>query len=398
MNEQTTPAFKQLSEEQLSETVKLAADLIRIPSVTPDDMGCNQLMIDRLSALGFVVEPMRFGNVNNFWARLGTQSPVLCFAGHTDVVPAGPLEKWQSPPFEPTLRDGFLYGRGAADMKGSLAAMITACEAFIAECRSKAEVISGSIAFLITADEEGAAIHGTREVIKALEARGEKISWCIVGEPSSTHRVGDMVKIGRRGSLHGHLVVEGIQGHVAYPHLARNPVHQAMLCLHELSHEVWDHGNEAFPPTSFQISNIHAGTGVDNVIPGEMDVVFNFRFSTELDEPTIRQRTEAILNRHGLQYTLEWKLSGLPFLTRNKTLISAVRDSVRAVIGIETEASTSGGTSDGRFIAPTGAEVVELGPCNATIHKVNENVCAADLDLLSSIYQGIMRRLLVEQF
>lgn len=380
--------------DQLSDTVKLAAQMIRIASVTPDDKGCNQLMMDRLSAMGFTVEPMRFGNVNNFWARLGSESPVLCFAGHTDVVPSGPAEKWQSPPFEPTLRDGFLYGRGAADMKGSLAAMITACEAFLQHSRRSGEAFQGSIAFLITADEEGAAIHGTREVIQTLEARGEKITWCIVGEPSSTHQLGDVVKIGRRGSLHGRLVVEGIQGHVAYPHLARNPIHQAMLCLHELSHEVWDQGNEAFPPTSFQISNIHAGAGVDNVIPGELEVVFNFRFSTELDEPAIRQRTEAILARHGLQYRLDWKLSGLPFLTRNDTLINAVRESILEVSGISTEASTTGGTSDGRFIAPTGAEVVELGPCNASIHKVDEHVKVTDLDQLSQIYQSIIRRLL----
>lgn len=380
--------------DQLSDTVKLAAQMIRIASVTPDDKGCNQLMMDRLSAMGFTVEPMRFGNVNNFWARLGSESPVLCFAGHTDVVPSGPAEKWQSPPFEPTLRDGFLYGRGAADMKGSLAAMITACEAFLQHSRRSGEAFQGSIAFLITADEEGAAIHGTREVIQTLEARGEKITWCIVGEPSSTHQLGDVVKIGRRGSLHGRLVVEGIQGHVAYPHLARNPIHQAMLCLHELSHEVWDQGNEAFPPTSFQISNIHAGAGVDNVIPGELEVVFNFRFSTELDEPAIRQRTEAILARHGLQYRLDWKLSGLPFLTRNDTLINAVRESILEVSGISTEASTTGGTSDGRFIAPTGAEVVELGPCNASIHKVDEHVKVTDLDQLSQIYHSIIRRLL----
>lgn len=389
MSQSPNPAL-----DQLSDTVKLAAQMIRIASVTPDDKGCNQLMMDRLSAMGFTVEPMRFGNVNNFWARLGSESPVLCFAGHTDVVPSGPAEKWQSPPFEPTARDGFLYGRGAADMKGSLAAMITACEAFLQQSRQNGETLNGSIAFLITADEEGAAIHGTREVIQTLEARGEKITWCIVGEPSSTNQLGDVVKIGRRGSLHGRLTVEGIQGHVAYPHLARNPIHQAMLCLHELSHELWDQGNDAFPPTSFQISNIHAGTGVDNVIPGELEVVFNFRFSTELDEHAIRQRTEAILARHGLQYRLDWKLSGLPFLTRNDTLINAVRDSIREVSGISTDASTTGGTSDGRFIAPTGAEVVELGPCNASIHKVDEHVKIADLDQLSLIYQSIIRRLL----
>lgn len=378
------------SSVQLSATGALAVEMMRIASVTPDDRGCNQLMIDRLSALGFQIEVMRFGQVNNFWARYGNSGPVLCFAGHTDVVPSGPEDKWQSPPFEPVVRDGYLYGRGAADMKGSLAAMITACEAVL----QQGKLLNGSLAFLITADEEGAALHGTREVINTLESRAEKIRWCIVGEPSSTERVGDVVKIGRRGSLHGILTVHGIQGHVAYPHLARNPVHRAMLPLHELSHEVWDEGNAAFPPTSFQISNIHAGTRVDNVIPGDMQVVFNFRFSTELNEDLIRQRTEQILDRHALEYTLEWKLSGQPFLTNSQQLISAVSDSIREVNGVLTEASTSGGTSDGRFIAPTGAEVVELGPCNATIHKIDENVRLSDLDELSLMYQGIIRRLL----
>ena len=380
-----------LDSEQLSPTAALAVELIRIPSVTPDDKGCNQVLADRLSALGFVVELMRFGNVNNFWARYGTTDPVLCFAGHTDVVPSGPEDKWQSPPFQPAIRDGHLYGRGAADMKGSLAAMVTACEALLGE----QPALNGSIAFLITADEEGAAIHGTREVINKLEARNEKITWCVVGEPSSTKHLGDVVKIGRRGSLHGKLTVHGVQGHVAYPHLARNPIHQAMLPLHELSNELWDEGNEAFPPTSFQISNIHSGTGVDNVIPGTLEAVFNFRFSTELNEAMIRQRTEAILDRHELEYTLDWKLSGQPFLTRNQTLIAAVRDSIREVNGVVTQPSTSGGTSDGRFIAPTGAEVVELGPCNASIHKIDENVNLVQLDELSQIYQGIITRLLV---
>lgn len=382
---------RKLNAEELSSTAALAVDLIRIPSVTPDDRGCNQVMIDRLSALGFVVEPMRFGNVNNFWARYGNEGPVLCFAGHTDVVPSGPEEKWQSPPFQPSIRDGYLYGRGAADMKGSLAAMITACESVLAD----KPALNGSIAFLITADEEGAAVHGTREVINTLESRNEKITWCVVGEPSSTERLGDVVKIGRRGSLHGKLVVHGVQGHVAYPHLARNPVHQAMLPLHDLTAEVWDNGNEAFPPTSFQISNIHSGTGVDNVIPGELEAVFNFRFSTELDETLIRHRTEAILDKYELEYSLEWKLSGHPFLTRSQVLIDAVRDSIRDVNGVVTQPSTTGGTSDGRFIAPTGAEVVELGPCNASIHKIDENVKLSDLDELSEIYQGIIKRLLM---
>lgn len=384
-----------LNTSNLSATAALAVELMRIPSVTPDDKGCNQVMIDRLAALGFSIETMRFGNVNNFWARYGQSGPVLCFAGHTDVVPSGPEEKWVSPPFEPTIRDVYLYGRGAADMKGSLAAMITACEAVLGDIQTGDIELIGSLAFLITADEEGAAIHGTREVINALENRQEKITWCIVGEPSSSDRLGDVVKVGRRGSLHGKLTVHGVQGHIAYPHLARNPVHQAMLPLHELTQEVWDHGNDVFPPTSFQISNIHAGAGVDNVIPGTLEAWFNFRFSTELNETVIRHRTEAILDKFELEYSLDWKLSGLPFLTRNEVLIDAVRESIFEVSGISTVASTTGGTSDGRFIAPTGAEVVELGPCNASIHKIDEHVRLADLDELSLIYQGIIRRLVV---
>lgn len=384
------------SENTLSATAALAMALMEIPSVTPDDKGCNQLMMDRLGALGFKLEPMRFGEVNNFWARYGDTGPVLCFAGHTDVVPTGPEQDWQSHPFTPTIRDGYLYGRGAADMKGSLAAMITACEAFLRDCKANGQTPAGSIAFLITGDEEGAAIHGTRKVIDALEARNEKITWCIVGEPSSTEKLGDVVKIGRRGSLHGRLTVHGIQGHVAYPHLARNPIHQAMLPLNALASELWDNGNDAFPPTSFQISGIKSGTGADNVIPGVLEAVFNFRFSTELTETIIRQRTEAILDGYGLDYSLEWKLSGLPFLTRNDALIGAVKAAVNEVNGVQTTPSTTGGTSDGRFIAPTGAEVVELGPCNATIHKVDENVRLSDLDDLSTMYQAIMRRLLLE--
>lgn len=384
-----------LNTAQLSPTAALTVQLMRIPSVTPDDNGCNQVMIDRLAALGFTIETMRFGNVNNFWARYGQSGPVLCFAGHTDVVPSGPEEKWSSPPFEPAIRDGYLYGRGAADMKGSLAAMITACEAVIGDSQTSDVELAGSLAFLITADEEGAAIHGTREVIDILEKRNEKITWCVVGEPSSTESLGDVVKVGRRGSLHGKLTVHGVQGHIAYPHLARNPVHQAMQPLHELTQEIWDQGNEVFPPTSFQISNIHAGTGVDNVIPGTLEALFNFRFSTELNESIIRQRTEAILDKFELEYSLEWKLSGLPFLTRNAVLIDAVRSSIFNVNGVITTPSTTGGTSDGRFIAPTGAEVVEVGPCNASIHKIDEHVRLADLDELGLIYQGIIRRLLL---
>ncbi len=384
-----------LNTAQLSPTAALAVQLMQIPSVTPDDNGCNQVMIDRLAALGFTIETMRFGNVNNFWARYGQSGPVLCFAGHTDVVPSGPEEKWSSPPFEPAIRDGYLYGRGAADMKGSLAAMITACEAVINDSQTGDEELAGSLAFLITADEEGAAIHGTREVIDTLEKRNEKITWCVVGEPSSSERLGDVVKVGRRGSLHGKLTVHGVQGHIAYPHLARNPVHQAMQPLYELTQEIWDQGNEVFPPTSFQISNIHAGTGVDNVIPGTLEALFNFRFSTELNELIIRQRTEAILDKFELEYSLDWKLSGLPFLTRNAVLIDAVRSSIFEVTGVTTTPSTTGGTSDGRFIAPTGAEVVEVGPCNASIHKIDEHVRLADLDELALIYQGIIRRLLL---
>ena len=384
-----------LNTAQLSPTAALAVQLMQIPSVTPDDKGCNQVMIDRLAALGFTIETMRFGNVNNFWARYGQSGPVLCFAGHTDVVPSGPEEKWSSPPFEPAIRDGYLYGRGAADMKGSLAAMITACESVINKTQTSNEELAGSLAFLITADEEGAAIHGTREVIDTLEKRNEKITWCVVGEPSSSERLGDVVKVGRRGSLHGKLTVHGVQGHIAYPHLARNPVHQAMLPLYELTQEIWDQGNEVFPPTSFQISNIHAGTGVDNVIPGTLEALFNFRFSTELNELIIRQRTEAILDKFELEYSLDWKLSGLPFLTRNAVLIDAVRRSIFDVNGVTTTPSTTGGTSDGRFIAPTGAEVVEVGPCNASIHKIDEHVRLADLDELALIYQGIIRRLLL---
>ena len=384
-----------LNTAQLSPTAALAVQLMQIPSVTPDDKGCNQVMIDRLAALGFTIETMRFGNVNNFWARYGQSGPVLCFAGHTDVVPSGPEEKWSSPPFEPAIRDGYLYGRGAADMKGSLAAMITACESVINKTQTSNEELAGSLAFLITADEEGAAIHGTREVIDTLEKRNEKITWCVIGEPSSSERLGDVVKVGRRGSLHGKLTVHGVQGHIAYPHLARNPVHQAMQPLYELTQEIWDQGNEVFPPTSFQISNIHSGTGVDNVIPGALEALFNFRFSTELNETIIRQRTEAILDKFELEYSLDWKLSGLPFLTRNAVLIDAVRGSIFEVNGVTTTPSTTGGTSDGRFIAPTGAEVVEVGPCNASIHKIDEHVRLADLDELGLIYQGIIRRLLL---
>ena len=374
----------------MTDTLALAAALIEKASITPSDGGCHELLFARLQALGFTIESLPFAEVSNFWARLGNEGPVLAFAGHTDVVPPGPAEHWDSAPFTPTIRDGFLYGRGAADMKGSIAAFVTACERYLAG----GKVPRGSIALLITSDEEGSAINGTRKVVEVLESRSEKIDYCIVGEPSSDERVGDVIKIGRRGSLHGRLRVHGIQGHVAYPQLARNPVHQVAQPLAALCAEVWDEGNEAFPPTTFQISNIHAGTGVTNVIPGEVDVVFNFRFSTALTQDDISRRTEAILDSFGLDYTLEWELSGNPFLTLPGTLIDVAASSIRAVNGVKTRTSTSGGTSDGRFIAPTGAQLIELGPCNATIHKVNEQVKIADLEELSQIYERIMAQLL----
>lgn len=374
-----------------SPTIELAFELIRRPSVTPEDGGCQDLIASRLAPLGFVIESMPFGDVKNLWARRGTQRPLLAFAGHTDVVPPGPLEKWLSPPFEPEIRDGMLYGRGAADMKGSLAAMVTACERFIAAHPHH----GGSIAFLLTSDEEGPSVDGTVKVVETLEARGEKITWCIVGEPSSTTHVGDVVKNGRRGSLNGRLVVKGVQGHVAYPHLADNPIHRAAAALAEWVDIEWDRGNEFFPPTSFQISNIRAGTGAENVIPGELEVVFNFRYSTALTADDIKRRVHALLDGHGLQFDVHWKLSGAPFLTGAGELVEATRAAVREINGVETELSTAGGTSDGRFIAPTGAQVIELGPLNATIHKLNECVRAADLDVLSTQYEAILRRLLI---
>ena len=379
-----------MSTSELSPTLTLSMALIEKPSVTPVDAGCTELLAERLKAMGFAIEIMTFGEVTNLWARLGTQAPLFAFAGHTDVVPAGQTELWASPPFVPTIRDGVLYGRGTADMKGSIAAMVTACERFLSTDTPR----HGSIAFLLTSDEEGSAINGTRKVIEVLEQRNEKIDYCIVGEPSSDKRLGDTIKIGRRGSLHGKLRVHGVQGHVAYPHLAENPIHTAMASLNALCREVWDEGNAAFPPTSFQISNIHAGTGTENVIPGDLDVTFNFRFSTALTQEIIEKRTHAILDSHGLRYTLHWQLSGSPFLTEKGALIDVAADSIRLVNGVKTATSTSGGTSDGRFIAPTGAQLIELGPCNATIHKVNEQVRIADLDELSQIYEQILNKLL----
>ena len=377
----------------MEKTLALACELIRRRSVTPDDAGCQALMMARLTALGFSCTPLRFGEVDNFWAERGNAGPILVFAGHTDVVPTGPPEQWHTPPFEPTLVDGSLYGRGAADMKGSLAAMLIACEEFVAEHPDH----PGRIGFLITADEEGDAVNGTVKVMQHLQQQNKAIDWCLVGEPSSSASLGDVIKNGRRGSLGAVLTVRGIQGHIAYPQLADNPIHRALPALEALVAEVWDEGNEFFPPTSMQISNIHAGTGATNVIPGTVQVLFNFRFSTEVTEDELRRRTEAILDAHGLDYELRWVLSGQPFLTASGALVAATVASIGAVTGLEPELSTAGGTSDGRFIAPTGAQVVELGPINATIHKLNEVVLAADLPRLAAIYRGVMERLLLVQ-
>lgn len=374
----------------MSATLELTLDLIRRPSVTPIDADCQTVMAERLSALGFVIEKMRFGDVDNLWARRGSTGPVFCFAGHTDVVPTGDLNRWQSDPFLPQVRDGKLYGRGTADMKSALAAMVVACERFVAEHPNH----HGSIAFLITSDEEGPSINGTVKVIETLEARQEKITWCLVGEPSSTKQLGDVIKNGRRGSLNGILTVKGKQGHVAYPHLANNPIHRAAPALAALSAEVWDHGNAFFPATSFQVSNIHAGTGANNVIPADLTAVFNFRFSTEVTAEQLKARTHALLDQHGLNYDLEWSLSGQPFLTAEGELVAAAQRAIADVMGIQTQLSTSGGTSDGRFIAPTGAQVLELGVLNATIHQVDEHVNVAELEPLTDLYQSILTQLL----
>jgi succinyl-diaminopimelate desuccinylase len=374
----------------MTPTLELAMDLIRRPSVTPDDAGCQQLMIPRLEALGFRVERLRFGPVDNFWARRGTAAPLFVFAGHTDVVPPGPSNQWDTEPFTPVLTGGFLHGRGAADMKGSLAAMLTATERFVAAHPQHA----GSIGFLVTSDEEADAVDGTVKVVAHLQQRGERIDCCLVCEPSSEHELGDTIKIGRRGSLSGQLRVHGTQGHVAYPQRADNPIHRFAPVLAELAATRWDEGNAAFPPTSFQVSNIRAGTGAGNVIPGELEVHFNFRYSTEFDAATLQQRLASILQRYQLRYTLTWHSHGEPFLTAHGELVDAVCSAIREVTGRETQLSTAGGTSDGRFIAPTGAQVVELGPLNATIHKVNEHVAVADLEGLSQIYEAVLRRLL----
>ncbi|PST90059.1 succinyl-diaminopimelate desuccinylase [Photobacterium sp. NCIMB 13483] len=373
-----------------SPVITLAKDLMSRPSVTPEDAGCQQVMIARLQTLGFNIETMVFEDTVNLWARRGTQAPLFVFAGHTDVVPSGPIEQWHTPPFEPTIIDGYLHGRGAADMKGSLACMVVAIERFIAQNPNH----NGSIALLITSDEEGPFINGTTRVIDTLEARNEKIDMCIVGEPSSTDTVGDIVKNGRRGSITGDLLVKGIQGHVAYPHLANNPIHKALPALAELAATHWDNGNDFFPPTSFQIPNIAAGTGASNVIPGQCDIQFNFRFSTELTDVDIKRRVHSILDAHGLDYDLKWTLSGHPFLTDSGTLVDAVVAAITGINHTPPQLLTTGGTSDGRFIARTGAQVVELGPVNTTIHKVNECVKVTDLERLTDMYQQILNNIL----
>ncbi|RCL28325.1 succinyl-diaminopimelate desuccinylase [Pseudomonas sp. AFG_SD02_1510_Pfu_092] len=377
---------------ELSPTLQLACDLIRRPSVTPVDADCQAQMMNRLGAVGFQLEPMRIEDVDNFWATHGSQEgPVLCFAGHTDVVPTGPVQQWQHEPFEALIdADGMLCGRGAADMKGSLASMVIASERFVQDYPGH----RGKVAFLITSDEEGPAHHGTKAVVERLKARNERLDWCIVGEPSSTTLLGDVVKNGRRGSLGAKLTVRGKQGHVAYPHLARNPIHLATPALAELAAEHWDEGNAFFPPTSFQISNLNAGTGATNVVPGELTALFNFRFSTESTVEGLQARVSAILDKHGLDWSIDWALSGLPFLTEPGELLDAVSASIKGVTGRDTRPSTSGGTSDGRFIATMGTQVVELGPVNATIHQVDERILASDLDLLTEIYYQTLVRLL----
>jgi len=374
----------------IRDVVQTTLDLVSRQSVTPEDRGCQVYMDAILEPLGFNNESMVFEDTTNMWSRKGSDKPVFCFAGHTDVVPTGPAERWQYPPFEPTIADGFIYGRGTADMKGSLAAMLCATERFVKDYPDH----KGSIAYLITSDEEGPFINGTTRVIDTLEARNEKIDYCIVGEPSSTVNTGDVIKNGRRGSLTGDLIVKGIQGHVAYPHLVKNPIHAVAPVLAELASTTWDQGNEFFPPTSFQVSNIHAGTGAGNVVPGAVEVCFNFRFSTEVTDQQLIDKVIAVLVKHNIDYDIAWTFNGQPFITERGTLIDAVVDSIKEVTGINTNLSTAGGTSDGRFIAPTGAQVIELGPENATIHKVDERVNIENIKSLENIYYATLVRVL----
>lgn len=374
-----------------SPTVELAMQLVAQPSVTPKDAGCQAMMTERLQDCGFSIENLRFGDVDNFWAIHGSSGPIFCFAGHTDVVPTGPVESWSHPPFTPTIVEGQLYGRGSADMKGSLAAMVVAAEEFVSEFPKH----QGRLAFLITSDEEGIAVNGTVKVVDWLQQQGITPEWCLVGEPSSSTQCGDTIKNGRRGSLGCRLTIKGTQGHVAYPHLAANPIHLGMPALEELTREIWDQGNTFFPATSFQVSNINAGTGATNVIPGTVEVLFNFRFSTEVTDLQLMGRAEAILNKHQLDYEAEWNLSGQPFITERGDLVQAAINGIARTIGLEAELSTAGGTSDGRFIAPIGTQVVELGPVNQSIHRVDENVSIDDLNTLTKIYKNILHELLV---
>ncbi len=376
-----------------SETIQLCRELIRLPSITPEDFGCQQLLAERLSPLGFTIEHMRFGNTDNLWARLGSASPLFAFAGHTDVVPTGPAEEWTYPPFAACIENGLLYGRGSADMKGSLAAFITAAERFLRNERH----LRGSMALLLTSDEEGPATDGTVKVIEVLESRDEKIDWCLVGEPSSSSQLGDTIKNGRRGSLNADLTIYGTQGHIAYPQHADNPIHRAMPALAELSSIEWDKGNDFFPATSFQISNLNSGTGATNVIPGNLTLKFNFRFSTQVTQKQLKTRVENVLRKHGLDYSIQWSLSGNPFLTRPDELTQAAETAILQICGTKTVLSTAGGTSDGRFIAPTGAQVIELGPINSSIHQIDEHVSIADLDLLSLVYEKILENLLLRR-
>ena len=374
----------------MSEALDLTLDLVARNSVTPADAGCQAAMCERLAAAGFTIEPLRYGSVENFWAKRGQAGPVLCFAGHTDVVPTGPLEEWKTDPFKPVIRDGVLYGRGAADMKSGLAAMVTATTQFVRETPKH----RGSIAFLITSDEEGPSVDGTKRVVETLKARREAVDWCVVGEPSSELQIGDTIKIGRRGSFSGRLTVHGVQGHVAYPQLAENPVHMLAPALAELTSRTWDQGNEFFQPTTFQISNLNAGTGAPNVIPGELKARFNLRYSPVQTLEGLKDTVESILRKHGIRYTLEWYLSGEPFYTPPGPLSAASVRAVEEVTGRTPKLSTGGGTSDGRFIAPMGAQVVEIGVVNATIHKVNECVRVEEIDALHEIYLRVLRNLL----
>jgi succinyl-diaminopimelate desuccinylase len=370
--------------------LELAKELIARKSVTPEDGGCQDLLAARLSKAGFRCEPMKFGAVTNLWARRGGSSPVVCFAGHTDVVPTGPLSEWHSDPFVPTIRDGKLYGRGAADMKSSIAAFVVATELFVREKPRH----SGSIAFLLTSDEEGPAVDGTVRVVDALKRRDEGIDYCIVGEPTSVDRLGDTLKNGRRGSLSGKLTVKGIQGHVAYPHLVKNPIHLLAPALGELATTKWDKGNEDFPPTSFQVSNIHAGTGAANVVPGSVELDFNFRFSTESSDASLKQKVEAILKKHGLEYSLSWVLGARPFLSQRGRLAKIAAEAARAHAGCHAELATTGGTSDARFIIDICPEIIEIGPVNASIHKLDEHITLEELEILPRIYLDVLRKLL----